>query len=128
MGRRVFRAGCALIYKDLVLLVHQKESGFWGFPKGRLNAVERENKNLAMCAVRELKEETGVVIEQEILENRARDSRTFIYTVILNEIPEITIDYKEIDDYKWVNFWDINVTLSNSGKILYKKIQNKIKN
>lgn len=128
MGRLVFRAGCALIYKDLVLLVHQKESGFWGFPKGRLNAKERENTNLVMCAARELKEETGVVIEQEILKKSVCDRRTFIYTVILNEIPEITIDYKEIDDYKWVNFWDINVTMSNSGKILYKKIKNKIKN
>ena len=43
------------------LLVKGKVSGIWSFPKGCKNKNETDK----MCAIRECKEETGVVVEEE---------------------------------------------------------------
>lgn len=58
--------GIIVIYNDKVLLCHPtkaKWNGTYGVPKGRLNDGE-ENID---CAVREFKEETGILIDKNLL-------------------------------------------------------------
>jgi 8-oxo-dGTP pyrophosphatase MutT (NUDIX family) len=74
--------------KKYVLLVKTKSNGIrkckWGFPKGSIEL----NENISECAMRELKEETGLIIDidNKIIDNiyiRSR-SKTYYYCYILN--------------------------------------------
>lgn len=57
MPRKDARAGCILVnLSGEILIVHNTESGFWGFPKGHKN----HNETHVAAALRELFEEAGV--------------------------------------------------------------------
>jgi ADP-ribose pyrophosphatase YjhB (NUDIX family) len=75
--------------KKYVLMVKAKSNykkySKWGFPKGRLEPYENMNE----CAMRELREETGldINISKEIMENTIRKeliNRSYYYCYILN--------------------------------------------
>jgi ADP-ribose pyrophosphatase YjhB (NUDIX family) len=104
------RAGVILFSpnKKYVLLVKTKSSkhqiGKWGFPKG---SVE-ENEYLNMCAMRELKEETGLTIniDKEDMSNmikrcfNKKSNISYYYSYILNnsmmkEIMKIIKNHKD---------------------------------
>ncbi|GHV50344.1 hypothetical protein AGMMS49579_03770 [Spirochaetia bacterium] len=54
-------AGIALIYNKSILLT-QSYNNLWGVPKGK----QEENETLQECALRELKEETGISFTNDI--------------------------------------------------------------
>jgi tRNA nucleotidyltransferase (CCA-adding enzyme) len=98
---KIRRAGVLLYYQNEFLIIHQKSSGFYGFPKGRLEYKE----NPILGAMRELKEETGVEVElndvnSEPLVVKLSDLNYF-YFVEVKEKPEVKIDGVEIDGYMW---------------------------
>ena len=84
------RAGVILFSpnKKYVLLVKTKLYGNWGFPKGKVE----KNENLNMCAMRELKEETGLTIDIDanhitnIIPRRFNNmyNKSYYYCYILN--------------------------------------------
>lgn len=47
------------------ILIIQSRGNLWGFPKGSFN----ENEEFKDCALRELKEETGIVLDDNIIDN-----------------------------------------------------------
>lgn len=93
------RAGCIITSKGEYLIVHQPSSGFWGFPKGRLNDGEQPEHG----ALREVYEETGLDITYQQLGHcyRCKDSK--FYMVSLGERPDVTVDNCEIDGYMWTS-------------------------
>jgi 8-oxo-dGTP pyrophosphatase MutT (NUDIX family) len=46
------------------ILIVQSRGNLWGFPKGSFN----QNETFEDCALRELKEETGIILHQSIVE------------------------------------------------------------
>lgn len=126
---KVQRAGCIVCYENQILLVHQKESNFWGFPKGRLSKRERELRNeehvYKKCAVRELYEEAGVKAKENELGNCIRYNEIRFYVLNLREKPYVKIDNFEIDSYIWIDKTKITCfNISSPTRFVCKKIKN----
>ena len=59
------KAGVIIYNKTLnKILIIQSRGNLWGFPKGSFN----EDESFQECALRELKEETGIVLSNKIIE------------------------------------------------------------
>jgi 8-oxo-dGTP pyrophosphatase MutT (NUDIX family) len=110
-----------------ILVVLQKLSRKWGFPKGHMNLQEKERREFFKCAKRELLEETNI------------DLRTHPHTkygtlLIANKLFYIiglktTVlcarpnDPKEISQIKWVNRNDLyNFVSRNACNITLRQL------
>jgi 8-oxo-dGTP pyrophosphatase MutT (NUDIX family) len=93
---KVFGAIC-VNNKGEVLLVHGRRSKKWSFPKGHC----KEGETDIQCAMRELREETGLVLEGVYTSyHKLRGAGYFIFA--LDESPPIKIkDHWEIDEVRW---------------------------
>lgn len=99
MAGKAPRAGCILMNTDTnkVLIVHETTSGFWGFPKGG----KRRNETMIDAAIRELKEETGKIVDPSQVSAIVIYKRNKLY-VIKGRFPvQCTVDGREIDKYDW---------------------------
>jgi len=108
--------GAMIIEGNKVLVIQQKKSGFYSFPKGHVEGNETE----AETAVREVKEETGIDIK--VLE----DKRYFMKFVQGGDINKevvffiarplntegLSMQEKEIKDIKWVDINEVENILS----------------
>ena len=59
---------------------------------------------MRMCAIREVAEETGIVLDHQHLIKLFRVNLHSYYFVYLEERPNVRIDNREITDYRWVPF------------------------
>jgi bis(5'-nucleosidyl)-tetraphosphatase len=92
------------LMKYMYLFIYQHASGYWGFPKGQIN----ERENYYMGALRELNEETGIILENGKFEQRyekifiKKNKHNHSYFLFdINYIPTINIDNYEVTNYKW---------------------------
>jgi mRNA-decapping enzyme subunit 2 len=93
---KVFGAICVNSLGE-VLLVRGKQSNKWSFPKGHC----KNNETDIQCALRELREETGVVLEGSYSSyHKLRGAGYFVFAV--DGTPETKIgDHWEIDEISW---------------------------
>lgn len=102
------------------LLVHRHPNvpvlgNVWVFPGGRLADTDDQNGNrnraLRACAVRETREEAGLVLDPvrlvrllqwETPENISKRFDTRFYATILKDRPEVRVDGHEIIDHRWL--------------------------
>ena len=89
--------GCIIECRGEYLFVHQVASGYWGFPKG----TKHDKESTDNCAIRELREETSVVINYNHLGQRFDWNKSRMYLVRLPEKPLVVVDGFEIDKFKW---------------------------
>lgn len=80
------KAGVIIKYNDKLLLI-QSRGNMWGFPKGKIEKNETE-KN---CAIREVKEETSLIISIDENEYIYLNNTFFFLKELKNE-PIINID------------------------------------
>ena len=122
---RVSRPASAgvVIYKDkkeaLVLKANYKP--YWSFPGGWIE----DNQTPIQAAVRELSEETGILIIPQRLKflytiNRVSNimqSYQFIfeYSGVIDAFTSIKLQPEEIDDYKFVSREEVLINLNNYG-------------
>jgi len=112
------------INNDKVLLV-QSRGKLWGFPKGTKN----DNETVEDCAVREIKEETGLSLHKSMLTRftRTNNGRSTFYYV---EYPEVevevqnSIENNDANGIGWVNINCLRNMIDN--KILQMNRQSKI--
>jgi len=116
--------GAIVIDNGKVLIVKQI-SGFYGFPKGHMNANEEEE----ITARREVKEETNIDV---IINNKYRyTSSYFIKDNVLKEVvfflarpitTELRAEEREIEEAKWVPYTEAFnlITYDDSKRILDK--------
>ena len=85
-----------------VLLVRGRRSGKWSFPKGHCKSEENDLE----CALRELKEETGLEVGDAKYSSyhKLRGGGYFVFPVEGTPITKIC-DYWEIKEIKW---WSIS--------------------
>ena len=89
------------------LVVRGKDSGIWSFPKGRMD----ENEDEEVCAIREVYEETGIVISSLEGKNKLKIGRNtyfIIYVDTIDEYNQFNIkDTYEVDVVEWKTFSEL---------------------
>lgn len=117
--------GCICISpNNKVLLVKGKKGQMWSFPKGHR---ERSDKNSLACALRELKEETGISLHKDyIAYKKYKAGEYFIYSVP-EEYRTFPQDTREIEDANWFTYEEIcelkkNIDVSLFCQYIEKKI------
>lgn len=124
--KKEISCGCIIINDKQILLVHEKNANFWGFPKGHIEFGETEIET----ALREVKEEIGIdvniistkkysinyIINDEI-------DKTSIFYIASPKTLNITKQESEIDDVKWCSYEEALSTLTfDNLKDLLKQI------
>ena len=115
--------------KDKVLLV-QSHGNLWGSPKGSLNECEKNIEG----AIREVKEETGLIIDPKFLLKKVIImNATYYYTELVSE--EIEVQSSEDNDANGITWIKIkclenaikngNMILNHHSKIIFWKFINK---
>lgn len=113
--RREFSAGAVVYFKDeqedrLEYLVLHYGNSHWDFPKGKLEPGESNE----MAAVREIKEETGLIVELDkgfehklFYKFRSREgelvSKQVTFFVAQSKIKEIVLS-EEHSAYQWLTY------------------------
>ena len=117
--------GCICISpNNRILLVKGRQGQIWSFPKGHR---ERSDKTSLHCALRELKEETGIALKQDYLASKKyKAGEYFIYSVP-EEYRTFPIDTREIEDANWFTFEEMCELKKNIDVSLFcQHIQKKI--
>ncbi len=104
-------AGCVVEKDNKILMVQEGLDfcyGQWNFPAGHVDEFE----NITDAAIREVKEETGLVVKLKgilpICETELRNETHIIIRFVAEVIGgEIKFDSNEILDVKWLNIEDI---------------------
>jgi 8-oxo-dGTP diphosphatase len=104
--------GCFVEHDGKILFLKRNSKKYggdtWGAPGGK---VDKEDGTPENALVREVFEETGIVISKENLMQVGKyyvehpENKKFIYTkyrVVLNEKPEISLREEEHQDFVWV--------------------------
>ena len=102
--RRVY--GCICISKsNKVLLVKGKKGeGKWSFPKGH---IESQDQSPINCALRELKEETGLTLKQPFVGfKKFRAGQYYLY-YLPKESEVRPQDSQEVEQAKWVSMEEL---------------------
>jgi len=99
------KSGIILCDNNKILLVKNRRTRLWGFPKG---SVENFDKNLKYAAIRELKEETGYIIDYENVEKGLLIFRDFIlFNVNIKNIVN-KVDRTDTDEIIEQNFYNVD--------------------
>lgn len=117
--------GCICISpNNRILLVKGRRGQVWSFPKGHR---ERTDKTSVACALRELKEETGIALDSDyICCKRYKAGEYYIYQVP-EEFRTFPIDTDEIEEADWFTFEDICQLKKNIDVSLFcQHVQKKI--
>lgn len=116
-----------------VLLVHgtEKESDYWGFPKG----IQDNGEAIETTAVREIVEETGILSELICLLGVSKYTYTYegelwdktVNFYLAKQIGEIPMRDNEYHDVRWVTITDaLSLLTYDSDKEILKKAQQMI--
>jgi 8-oxo-dGTP pyrophosphatase MutT (NUDIX family) len=94
--------GCICISpNNRILLVKGRKGQIWSFPKGHR---ERMDKTALACALRELKEETGLALSSDyIASKRYKAAEYYIYEVE-EEFRTFPQDTHEIEEANWFSY------------------------
>lgn len=120
---------CGIVFKcgDRILCVHQKASGLIGAPKGLKEANETDEE----CALREFKEETGIILTKECLQNAQQITTIYnhVYFIVETDVlcdPSVnTFDHNEIEKLEWIKLEDLTRRpIASFTKHLIFKLQN----
>lgn len=131
---RNYRKAGAFIYdpKEESVLLVQSRGHLWGPPKGTLNLGELEPN----CAIREVKEETGLDIVTTDFKRAVKVRNNSIYYYIEMDMCEInvqnTIEDNDANGITWIKIKclenaisDGNIVLNHYAKIVFHKLLNK---
>ena len=99
--------------KGRYLLVKGSKTGKWSFPKGHLEMQLRETPY--ECALRELREETGIVLTglKPTLGPIKLMAASYYVFRPASEIAPVIVDNNEISDARWFSLYEIKNLLGN---------------
>ena len=110
------------------ILIVQSRGNFWGLPKGTLNQGEQERD----CAIREVKEETGLIIDKDEFKKATKIRNRAIYFYVEKNECQVKIQENIIDNdvngIGWINIDCLessvkngNITLNKHCKIVFER-------
>lgn len=103
------------------LLVLGDEAGKFGFPKGHIE----DGENVEQCAIRELREETGLDVPYIDPTKTWSNNSCLYFEVDFEDMPiPCPEDMKEVREVRWISLFDINsmdFNMMNSGLKAYSK-------
>ena len=119
------RAGVILVCDDTYLVVQGRKSNKWSFPKGH----REYNENALETAMRELEEETGIVLDKNIMYTNIITYYNFDYVYYCFNVDKTIIspcinDTKEIKKVEWVKIEDLILNKYNKNTTLKMYIKN----
>ncbi len=118
-------AAVAIINRDNILMLERKDNGKWTMPGG----VMEFGEDIKECAVREVKEETGLNIKIcdvidiysnpnikiEYSDGEVRQEFTVVYLATVDD-EDVTLDH-ESTNYCWINIKDVsNLKMADSQR------------
>lgn len=125
--------GCIIIKNKKVLLIYEKQSEYWGFPKGHIEGKETETQT----ALREVKEEVGLDVEIDetkryslnYITNSQVDKTTVLY-VATPKNEDLKLQESEVEDAKWCTFDEALkiLTFANLKEVFSKALKDITKN
>ncbi len=103
---KVYGAYCIIRYEDKRLIIKNSYKDYWTVPCGMVDT----NESYLEAAVRETEEEVGVNLDPKELTlvgliqsfDEYKEDNIYLYGVRLQNLPEVTLDGKEVVDYRWV--------------------------
>lgn len=108
-----------LVYNDDKILIVQSRGNYWGFPKGTLEP----NEKVRQCALRELKEETGIELQDSDLDQCICVQNTALYYIykIDKEMGSIQhIENNDVNGIAWIKLECLkNMFEKNNIKLNY---------
>lgn len=115
-----------------VLLIKNRRSSHWGFPKGHIEKGETQEET----AIREVKEETGLDVElvdgfssksEYTIQGRVEKAVTIF--LAKSASTDVTIQEEEIDEYIWTDFESADKMLKfENDKLIFAKAVDFINN
>jgi 8-oxo-dGTP pyrophosphatase MutT (NUDIX family) len=96
--------------KEQFLLVKGRRTGIWSFPKG--HSVKGETP--LECAIREIREETGLQLQEPIRAQRLKGGIYFVFHLTDQEETHHE-DLGEIEETRWVSREEMEYLIVNSG-------------
>lgn len=117
--------GCICISpNNRVLLVKGRKGQMWSFPKGHR---ERSDRTGLACALRELKEETGISIHQDYIAYKKYKAGEYYIFPVQEEYRTFPLDTREIEEAQWFTYEEIcnlrkNIDVSLFCQHIEKKI------
>ena len=86
-----------------ILLVRGKQSGKWSFPKGHTEP----NEDIIQTGIREMREETGIEIEESQIDKRVKLGEYMFFLVRMYEQEYVRKQESEIIESKWMDYEDV---------------------
>lgn len=115
-ARRVYGCICITPSNKVLLVQGRQGEKKWSFPKGHREPTDISPIN---CALRELKEETGITLNQSFLfTKRFRAGEYFIYQVPM-ELDTEPEDYREIQSVRWCTIGEMEQLNKNVDVSLF---------
>ena len=115
--------GCICITEtNKILLVKGRKSQKWSFPKGHR---ERWDKTPLDCALRELREETGLRLQSSSIGTRKYKAGEYFIFSLPNEYRLFPEDSNEIDEVGWFEFETVESMNKNVDVSLFCNYVNK---
>jgi 8-oxo-dGTP pyrophosphatase MutT (NUDIX family) len=117
--------GCICISPlNKILLVKGRKGQIWSFPKGH---YEKTDKTSLACALRELKEETGIRLNQDYISFKKYKAAEYYIFEVPEEYRLFPKDTQEIDDARWFTYEEVcslhkNIDVSLFCQTIEKKI------
>ena len=117
--------GCICIScNNKILLVKGRKGQIWSFPKGHR---ESSDKTTLSCALRELKEETGISLKQDYIAHKKYKAGEYYIFPVDEEYRTFPMDTNEVDDASWFSYEEICQLKKNIDVSLFcQHIQKKI--
>lgn len=125
--------GCFIEHNNKFLLLHRndhkKDSDCWGLPAGKVE----DGETFEEATRREVREETGIILKKAEVEffkslkisHNGRNMEHHMFSTKLEYLPEVVLDPKEHQDFRWVDTTEALVMnlihdLDECIKIFYK--------